>query len=323
MKDSSVYQCEAEAKKIVRDVTDIYGSLIESRTKYVYSERILFALKEMLRIKKEAFAAGQYSFEDILKAEMDVTSLEREIVKIKKDLVDQLYRLGGYTGGKYSEVTFIESLIFRGEVAPVDEKSVVASAPEYKMRLKEMEAIRSKTIAARNSLLPDISVYGRYDLFNSSPDSLDASFRDTRPSSYSAGVLVSIPLFDGGAKYWEWKKNTYEIRKQEESIRAAKEDSIKNVKTLSDGYYNLTRSYRHFKKIDDQYKKMTDISKQAQTLGERSRLDMLDLEKDALAVERDMKIAEQTLAVYEIQMALELDYNQFVRDYDGNRTCSD
>lgn len=319
---SSVHQCEAEAKKIIRDVTEIYGALVESRIKYDYSEIILNGLKRILIIKKEAFAAGQYSFADVLKAETDVTALEREIAKIKKELIDQYHRLSGYTGGNYNEQVIIDLLQFKGEIAPIDEKGASAASPEYKMRLKEMEAIRSKTVASRNSLLPDISVYGRYDLFNSSPNSIDASLRDTRPSSYSAGVIISVPLFDGGAKFWEWKKNIYEIRKQEENIRAAMEESNKNIKTISDGHNNLTRSYQHFKKLAEQYAKMMAINKKAQALGERSNLDMLELEKDALAVERDLKISEQTLAVYETQMALELDYNKFLRDYDGNWACS-
>jgi hypothetical protein len=67
---------------------------------------------------------------------------------------------------------------------------------------------------------------------------------------------------------------------------------------------------------------MISIGKKAQALGERSNLDMLELEKDALSVERDLKISEQTLAVYETQLELELDYNKFLRKYDGDRACS-
>lgn len=322
LKDSSVHQCETEAKKIIRELTDIYGALIEAKIKLDYSNRILRHLKDIMKIKKDAHAIGHFSFEDILKAETDVVSTEKEMTRIQKDMTDLLHRLSVYTGGSYMENTVIDPIAFQGEIGTIDEKRAAAGAPEYKMRQKEMDAIRSKTASARNNLLPDISVYARYDLFNSSPDSLDASLRDTRPSSYSAGVLVSLPLFDGGARLWEWKKNLYEIRKQEESIRAALEERHKDIKTISDGYHNLTRSYRHFKKLGDQYAKMISIGKKAQALGERSNLDMLELEKDALSVERDLKISEQTLAVYETQLELELDYNNFLRKYDGNWACS-
>ena len=287
-----------------------------------YSNRILQCLREMFEIKKAAYRMGQYSFEDLLKAEAEAVSVDREIARIQKDLTDMLHRLGGFTGVKYSESSVLEPLEYSGEIVYFDEKAAIAGAPEYKMRLREMEAHHSKTTAARNHLLPDISVYARYDLFNSSFDSLDASMRDTRPSSYSAGVLLNVPLFDGGARYWEWKKNIYESRRQEESVRAAYEGVNKDIKTIHDGYMNLTKSYRHFRKLHDQYARLATIAKKAHELGERSRLDMLELEKDALSVERDVKITEQMLAVYEKQMRLEQDYYSFLRAYDGNRTCS-
>lgn len=323
MKASSIHDCESEAKKVLRDVTDLYGLLLESKLKYDYSEAILTRLKKILTIKKDAFAIGQYAFEDILKAESDVTVLEKEIVKIRKDLMDQYHRLSAYTGGSYSGQDRIEPIIFKGiELDEFDEKRITAASPEYRMRLKEMEALRAKTVFSRNSLLPDLSIYGRYDLFNSSQENLDASFRDTRPVSYSAGVLLSIPIFDGGARLWEWKKNTYEIRKQEENLRATLEEKSKILKTIADSHRNTLRSYHHFKKLYDQYEKLMSISQKAMTLGERSRLDVLELEKDALAMERDLKITEQTLSIYEKQMALETDYNKYLREYDGNWACS-
>lgn len=322
LKESAIYQCDSEAKKIIREITNIYGSLVETRMKLNYSQQILLHLQEILKIKKGAHAAGQLSFEDVLKAETEVVSVEKEITGAKKELQDIFYRLSVYTGGSYSENTQLDPILFKNEMAHYDEKTAIMAAPEYKMRAKEMEAISSKTAAARNNLLPDISVYARYDLFNSSPANLNASIRDTEPTSYSVGVLVSLPLFDGGARIWEWKKNIYEIRKQEENTRATYEEKDKEIKTIRDGYNNLSKSYQHYKKLSEQYEKMKVISQKARALGERSQLDVLELEKDALAVERDIKITQHMLAVYETLMTLELDYNKFLRDYDGNWACS-
>jgi hypothetical protein len=66
---------------------------------------------------------------------------------------------------------------------------------------------------------------------------------------------------------------------------------------------------------------MMDISNKALLLGERSKLDIMDLEKDALTVERDFIIAEHSVAIYEKQIALELDYKNFVSEYDGDWAC--
>jgi outer membrane protein TolC len=130
-----------------------------------------------------------------------------------------------------------------------------------------------------------------------------------------------LPIFDGGVKKWEWQKSRLEIRKQEENVRATFEERNKTIRTLQGGYDNLTKSYKHNKKLRDQYEKMLDIGSKAHILGERSNLDMLELKKDTLTVEQDLKVAEHSLATYEKQLAIEIDYTKFVSDYDGNWAC--
>lgn len=321
LRDSSIHQCETEAKKTLRDVTEIFGTLLEGKIKLKYSAEILRRLQDILKMKKEAFTMGQFSYEDVLKAETDAVNMEKEITKIKKEISETSLRLSGYTGSHYSENTEVEQLILTGNLSLTEVKMVIAATPEYKARQKEMEAIRYKEKAAGNNFLPDISIYGRYDFFNSSPDSLDASLRDTRPASYSVGLLVNLPLFDGGAKKWERQRNLYEIRKQEENIRATFEEKNKVIKTLQAGYEALSKQYKHYKRLNEQYEKMLEISKKAYNLGERSKIDIIELEKDALAMERDIKITEQSMAAYEKQFALELNFNEFVGDYGGDWAC--
>ena len=54
LKESAIYQCDSEAKKIIREITNIYGSLVETRMKLNYSQQILLHLQEILKIKKGA-----------------------------------------------------------------------------------------------------------------------------------------------------------------------------------------------------------------------------------------------------------------------------
>lgn len=132
---------------------------------------------------------------------------------------------------------------------------------------------------------------------------------------------MSVPLFDGGAKYWEWRKNQHETERLQETIRGTFEDLNREIKTLRDGYITLSKTYHHYKKINEGYERMTAIALKAHELGDRSRLDMLELEKDALIVERDLKVTQQMLAVYEKRLDLERDYSSFLKGYDGNGSC--
>jgi outer membrane protein TolC len=321
LRDSSIHECETEVKKMITDVTDIFRSIVEGKIKLNYADKILARLNEISRLKKEAFASGQFAYEEVLKAETDAVNMEKDITGIKKDLKESFENLSNYTGKSYSEDMEFITLPPNGQLSIADETRVIAGSPEYKARQKELEAIRFKEKFIGNNFLPDISVYGRYDLYNSNPNSMGESFNDVRPTDYSVGVLISLPLFDGGVRKWEREKALHEIKKSEESARLVFNEKNKNIKTLQSGYVELSKSYAYYKKLNEQYKKIMDISKKAQLLGERSKIDITELEKDALIVERDLKIVEHTIAVYEKQLSLELNFNEFVGDYGGDRTC--
>lgn len=201
-----------------------------------------------------------------------------------------------------------------------DGKKIILATPEYMARRRELESARSREKGAANNFWPDISLYGRYDFYNANSD-FNATFNDVRQVGYSAGVLISVPLFDGGVRKWERQRNLYEIRKQEESAWAAFAEKDKDIKTLQAGLTELNKTYSHFRKLNEQYEKLTAIAQKAHVLGERSNLDIIDLEKDALGVERDFKIAANSIAVYEKQLLLEIDYKQFMREHDGDWSC--
>jgi outer membrane protein TolC len=321
MRDSSIYECEAEEKKMMREVTDIFRSLAEGKIKLKYANEILSRLNEISKLKKEALVLGQFSYEDVLKAQADALNTQKDISGINKEIRENFENLSNYTGKSYSENTEFINLPLNGRLPIDDENAVIAQTPEYKARSKELEAVRFKEKSTGNNYLPDISIYGRYDLYNSSANSMDDALKDVRPTDYSVGLYISLPLFDGGARGWERRKTLHELKKAKENARLVFNEKNKDIKKLQAGYIELSKSYNNYKKLNDQYEKIIEINKKSQLLGERSRLDIIELEKDALTVERDMKIIEQTIAIYEKQLALEMNFNEFAGDYGGNRTC--
>ncbi|MEN6375147.1 MAG: TolC family protein, partial [Smithella sp.] len=309
-------------KKMIKEVTEIFGAIVEGKLKLEYSDKILNRLSKIYIVKKEAFGAGQFSYEDVLKAESDAISMEKEITKTRKELDENLERLSNYTGKRYSILNMeVVNLIISGIPSVADETKSIEGMPEYQAHRKELEAVKTREKAIANNYLPDASLYARYDFYSSSPDGLDYAISDMRQSAYNVGLMISIPLFDGGVKKWQRRQSLYEIKKQEESIRQVINEKNRDLKILHSGYAEVSKSFDHYKKLNDQYRKMIDISTKALSLGERSKLDIMELEKDALAVERDFRIVEHSVAIYEKQIALELDYKNYVSEYNGDWAC--
>lgn len=319
--DARGYDCDAEVKRILKELTDIYSALAEGDIKLKYGSEIVKRLQAVLGLKMQAFAGGQVSYEDVVKAEAEVASAGKEIAAIRKEFKENLERLYSYTGKSYDENVEVERFISDGKKLFADVPRLIEETPEYKARMKELEAAKFKEKAAANNFWPDISLYGRYDYYGSNVNSMDSSMRDIRESSYAAGLFITLPLFDGGVRKWERKRNLYEIRKQEETLKAVVEEKNRDIKTLAAGHTELSRALKHYRNLADQYHKMLEITKKAHTLGERSVMDIAEMEKETLTVERDLKVTEHAIAANEKRLALETDYNNFITEHYGNGAC--
>jgi len=322
LRDAAVFDCTTESKKLARDMTDLFGRLAEGKVRLKYGGGIVKALKEIVALRNRSLAGGEASREEVIKAESDLESAEREQATLMKELRENLEALNSYTAKSYAATDEIETLTAETD-HEVAEPAVhqIEGAPELKARRKELEALQFKAKSTFNNYLPDVSMYGRYDYYGSDTDSMNNALREIRESGYNAGILISLPLFDGGARKWERVKAGEEIKKQEESIRATIEERKREWRTSYAGYTELSRALTHYRKLAEQYEKLRVISGKAAALGQRNRADLLEMERDYLQIVRDLKVTETTLGVYQKRLAIESDYGRFMREFYGNGSC--
>ena len=212
--EASLYETESEKKKIVLEITDVYGSISEGSIRLGYLGRMISKMKESVALRAEAHREGEISYEDLLRAEVQVVDMEKERTEVLRQFKENLTRLTLYTGIEYSEDVELQRLIGDAEVSNRFDPERLEQTPEYRAKRKEVEASQERGRAARNNLLPDVGIYGRYDFYGRNPDFYDA-MKDTDKNSWNAGVYISIPLFDGGLRKWERERASREIRRQE------------------------------------------------------------------------------------------------------------
>jgi outer membrane protein TolC len=321
LRDASVHDCEAETKKFLLELTDLFGELAEKAIKRKYASEVLDKLVRILHLRKAALAEGEASQEEVIRAEADAANAEKERAAIEKDLKEDLARLHGCTGKRYPEDVEIVALRSGGSMPAGELSALVSATPEYKARRKELEAVKLRAKAVGNNYLPDVSFYTRYDHYGSDVNSMDASMRELRETSYNAGIFITLPLFDGGVRKWERKKFLHEINRQEKNVEAKIEEKIRDIRTLQAGHGEISRSLDAYRRLAGHYGRVLAIARKAGDLGQRSTADLLNVEKDALLAERDLAVAENSLAVYEKKLVLETDYHHFVKGFDGNGSC--
>ncbi len=320
LREVRFFDCQSEEKKLIRELNQLYSALAEGKSKLDWSEKILRKLQEILALKRTACEHGEIALEKVIRSEADVAAREKEISSLKKEFEENLGRLAGYTGKPYAYNPAVEMISSRGADFP-ETREVVENTPEYKSGKKELEAVQLKKKGVSYNFLPDISLYGRYDVYGSNPDNLDSSWRAMRPSDYVVGMQISLPLFDGGTRKWARERQSAEVRRQEQDMKSVSEERNREIKSLNAGYRELLKAQSHYRNLVEQYGKMLAIAQKAQALGETSRIDIALMEKDCMEVERDLEVSGLSLAAYERRLMLETNYENFIREFNGNRTC--
>lgn len=315
--DAAKLDAEVESKKLVLDVTGIYGTLSEYFTRVRYEGEMIGKLREVISLRKRAYESGEISHEEFLKAEAGLAAAEKEQSADRMQLRQNLARLSALTGKDYPGDIYVEPIPPGGASTTGEILKDVENTPEYQYRRKEKEALQQKATAARNDFFPDIGIYGRYDFYGNRSDLSDA-VHDMEEISYNAGVFISIPLFDGFSRKWERQKVLREIKRQEESIQSLKAEKVKELEALHAGLSEQMKTVEHYRKLAARYRQVLEIARGAKLLGERNIVDIAETEREALSIERDLKVAENTMAAMEKKLFIESDHKNFMRDYYGN-----
>ena len=317
--EASIHDSEAEKKKIVLEVTELYGSLAEGAIRLRYLDRMIDRMMEAVSLRAAANREGEISGEDLIRAEIALVDLEKERTEAARQFKENLARLTLYTGVEYEEDVMVMGLGAAAEISERPGPERIEQTPEYRAKRKEVEAQQEKGRAARNNLLPDVGVYGRYDFYGRNPALYD-SMKELDRNSWNAGVYISLPIFDGGLRKWERERAAREIRRHEEALKALRQEKGRDSAALYVRLRELDRTIAQYRQLLARYEKLLAIASGAAALGGRSRAEILKSGKEALAIERDMEVYVNQKAVAVRKYRLETDFAGAMGEWDGNGT---
>jgi outer membrane protein TolC len=157
---------------------------------------LLKQTEERLRVSQEEFAAGRTARVNVLRDETELANVVQMDTMAQNQAELALISLKTTLGVDLaSSITPAEPLQYvAATVSAADGiQQALASHPDIQAAAKEVEASESEVRAAYGRYLPEISATWMYDWQkmwnrNESPE---------RPGGYSAGLVLTIPLFDG------------------------------------------------------------------------------------------------------------------------------
>ena len=322
LRDAASFSCLAEGKRLVKEITELYGRLSTGKIRLRYTQQMISLTEQLVAVRVLAMEGGEASREDVIRTESELENARKEQAGILKDYKECLEQLCLYTGKSFIVNDDVDIPVPGETNVTRDElENRISNAPEIKARKKELDALQIRNKAIARNFLPDVSFYGRYDYYGRDQDRADRSLRDVHETGYNVGLMISQPLFDGGARKWERIRSRQEAKKQEATLSAAIVEKRREMQTTLTGSMELSRALEHYRKLVRQSENLREISVKAAELGQRSQEEILTMERNFLRIEEEMKIMEISLAIYQKQVAIETDYDHFMKDFYGNRSC--
>jgi outer membrane protein TolC len=153
--------------------------------------------EERLRVSREEFEAGRVARYNVLRDEAELANAVQIDTAARNQAALALVALKTTLGVDLaSPITPTEPLQYIAEPVSVEDgvRTALEAHPEVRAAEKRAEAAQSEVRSAYGRYLPEVSATWMYDwqrMRNKSDDMTE------KPEGYSAGLVLTIPLFDG------------------------------------------------------------------------------------------------------------------------------
>ena len=173
-----------------------YIATVRERENARVTGELLKQTEERVRVSREEFAAGRVARFNVLRDEAEWASVIQMDTMARNQAELALIALKTTLGVDLaSPITLAQPLRYAATTVSVAEgiQQALASHPDVQAAAKQVEAAESEVRAALGRYLPELSATWMYDWQRMR--NRDELFE--KPEGYSAGLVLTIPLFDG------------------------------------------------------------------------------------------------------------------------------
>jgi outer membrane protein len=217
----STTQKDRIKEEVAEQVVQTYFQVLIAKEYVRVAETAVTNAQSHYRITLAQFNEGRGIKSDMLRAQVYLTRMEETLVKSSTQLEIAKRNLALDIGENPSvPIDIIDAETFAQQT--VDLRTSIQTGLNNRNEIRELEIQQAQLVNRKKAVnadrFPVINLVGSYQ-FNSE----NAPFGADADSWYGA-VLVSLPIFDGGARYHRLKSTDATSRKLNETLEAAKKN---------------------------------------------------------------------------------------------------
>lgn len=264
--------------ELVFNVSSVFYAMLgqkEAIDSLLFSQK---ALLEHQKRTKELLRAQKAARVDLLRTEVRLADIEQQLLRERNVLDVQRFVLASLLGLEKKSVAIQGELAMDDGPETLDHAlaSALAHRQDYQSLISAVEAQRRRLEAAKAGRLPDVSLQASY---GSRWDSDDV---DEDNEVGRVGVLIDVPVFEGGRIDARIRRERTRLSAQEEALRKRRLQIQVEVETATSNIESTRARVGVTQKAVEQAKESLRIEREKYELAKGAIVDVLDAQSALL-----------------------------------------
>ncbi len=232
---SSEQDAERVKQEVMLNVKQAYFALLQANRLVDVAQKTVEQTESHLKQAQAFFHAGSKPRFDVTRAEVDVNNANLSLINAKNSVRIRTIALNNAMGIDPAQTTQITDALPQVPLLPTLEQAqaeALKNRPEFNKAEADIEAAKARVKAEESNYLPTLSASGAYNWAHgtmetdfgilSIPGFTGQSIRTDIQNSWNAGILLTVPLFQGGltrGRVSEARANLLALEAQRDTIR--------------------------------------------------------------------------------------------------------
>jgi TolC family type I secretion outer membrane protein len=209
---SGVHSASSDAdrvkQEVVLNVKQAYYALLQANKLLTVAQQTLDQTEGHLRQAEAFFRAGSKPRFDVTRAEVEMNTARLGLINAKNDVRLRIMALHNAMGIEPGGDIDISDILTQPAAVPsLDQiqREALDGRPEMQKAAADIQSAQSRVRAAESNNLPTLSANGSYNWAHGTTETIlpvsapgIGELRGEIRNSWNAGVLLSMPLFEGG-----------------------------------------------------------------------------------------------------------------------------
>jgi len=195
---------ERISQEVVLNVKQSYYALLAAKKLVEVAQKTIEQTESHLKQAEAFFRAGSKPRYDVTRAEVEVNNANLGLINAKNGVRIRTIALNNAMGIDPGRATEIVEELPSVPVLPSLDKAqadALQNRPDMKRMEADIEAARARLTAERSNYLPTLSANAAYNWANGTTEMgpfLGTMFKGDVQNSWNAGIMLTLPLFQGG-----------------------------------------------------------------------------------------------------------------------------